>query len=59
MKKLNLPVIKEKLPDGKVLAMDEYLEFVLFNLKHNFDRKAYDKSKKLSNVDVSFVLKKK
>jgi hypothetical protein len=58
MQKLNLPVIQEKLPDGKVLTMDEYLEFVLFNLKHNFDRKAYEESKKLSNVDVPFFLKK-
>ena len=56
-KKFKLPVIKPPVYESRILSMDEYLEFVLFNLKHNFDKKAYAKWKKLSVVDVPFVLK--
>ena len=34
MKKLKLPVIREELPPPRSLSMDEYVEFVLFNLKY-------------------------
>ena len=55
MKDLNLPVIKGPMKDPKPLSMDEYLEFVEFNLKEiPFDREAYKKEKKLLAVDVPF-----
>ncbi len=57
MEKLKLSVIKKLLAEPRILSMDEYLEFVQFNLKHAFDRKAYAKWKKLSAVNVPFVLK--
>ena len=57
MKKLKLPVIKAGLSKSKVLSMDEYLDFVQFNLKHAFDKKAYMKWKKMLVVNVPFFLK--
>lgn len=58
MKSLKLPVIPEApSPQPKVFSMDEYLEFVLFNLKYTFDEKAYAWWKKRLVVDVPFVLK--
>jgi hypothetical protein len=57
MGKLNLPIINKPLPKPKTLSMDEYLEFVEFNLKHNFDRKAYKEEKKKFSVNVPFSLK--
>jgi len=57
MRKLKLPILKGPLPEPKVLSMDDYLEFVEFNLKHNFDKKAYRKWKKMSAVNVPFRLK--
>ena len=57
MKKLKLPVIKEPMSAPRTLSMDEYWEFVQFNLKYAFNRKAYAKWKKMIAVDVPFVLK--
>ena len=57
MKKLKLPIIKGPLPEPSILSMDEYWEFVQFNLKYNFDKKAYAKWKKMLAVDVPFSLK--
>ena len=57
MKKLKLPVFKEPLPPPRILSMDEYLEFVQFNLKHAFDKKAYTEWKKISAVNVPFRIK--
>ena len=57
MKKLKLPIIKGPLPEPSILSMDEYWEFVQFNLKYNFDKKAYAKWKKILAVDVPFSLK--
>jgi len=34
MKKLNLPIIKNIPNHKKSLSMDDYLKFVMFNLKH-------------------------
>jgi len=34
MKKLKLPKVKNVSQQNKALSMDEYLEFVMFNLKH-------------------------
>lgn len=57
MDKLNLPIIKQPLPEPKLLLMDEYLKFVNFNLKHTVDRKASRYWKKLLFVNVPFSLK--
>ena len=57
MKELKLPVIKKPLSEPKALSMDEYLEFVQFNLKHAFDKKAYAKWKRMLSVNVPFSLK--
>ncbi|MFH1360857.1 MAG: hypothetical protein ABIJ41_07520 [Candidatus Omnitrophota bacterium] len=58
MKDLNLPIIKKAMKEPKPLSMDEYLEFVEFNLKQiPFDREAYAKEKKLLAVNVPFRIK--
>ena len=57
MKKLKLPVIKGPLTGPRTLSMDDYLEFVQFNLKHAFNRKAYAKWKKMLIVNVPFSIK--
>jgi len=57
MKKLNLPVIKEVMPEARWLSMDNYLKFVLFHLKYTFDEKANRKWKKMLAVNIPFFLK--
>lgn len=56
MDDLKLPIIKDLEIQKRVLSMDEYLEFVQFNLKHAFDKEAYAEWKKLRAVDVPFRL---
>ena len=56
MKDLKLPIITEPQLPPKILTMDEYLEFVDFNLHNTFDRVAYEKWKELLSVDVRFSL---
>jgi hypothetical protein len=51
-----LPVIKETKKEKRVLSMDEYLQFVQFNLKNAFDKEAYAKWKKMLIVDVPFSI---
>ncbi len=57
MKKLNLPVIKTTISKTKVLSMDDYLEFVKFNLRETFDKESYAKWKKMLIVNTRFALK--
>jgi len=57
MKKLKLPIVQTPRRKAKKLSMDEYLQFVQFNLKHAFDKKAYAKWKRMSVVNVPFVIK--
>ena len=56
MKELNFPIVKEVALDKKILSMDEYLQFVQFNLKHTFDAKSYAEWKKLLAVNVPFSI---
>ncbi|MBF0532796.1 MAG: hypothetical protein HQL23_06840 [Candidatus Omnitrophica bacterium] len=56
MKDLNLPIIVRLSSEPRILSMDEYQEFVEFNLRHCFDRKAYEEEKKRLVVNVPFVL---
>ena len=57
MKKLHLPIVKGVDFKPKILSMDEYLKFVQFNLKHCFDKKAHTQWKRISVVNVPFVIK--
>lgn len=57
MEKLNLPIIKGKLPGAKRLSMDDYLKFVTLNLKYTLDKKSIRKQKRAANVNVPFSLK--
>ena len=57
MKKLKLPVIRNAGYKTRILSMDEYLKFVQFNLEQVFDKKAYAKWKRMSVVNVPFVIK--
>ncbi len=54
MEDLNLPIIKGSQREPRVLSMDEYDDFVQFNLENFFDREAYWEWKKLIAVDVPF-----
>ncbi len=56
MNDFKLPVIKETNSRKRILSTDEYLQFVQFNLKHAFDRKAYEKRKRMLIVDVPFLM---
>jgi len=57
MKELNLPIIKGKRPDKKWLSMDDYVKFINLHLKYTLHRKTYKRLKKLSAVNVPFLLK--
>ena len=57
MKKLNLPFIKNMRREKRVLSMDEYLEFVLFNLEHTTGIEAVREQKKKAAVNVPFKLR--
>ena len=57
MDKLNLPVMRGDVPLPRPLSMDDYLKFVIFNLKHTVDRKAVREQKKLAVVNARFSLK--
>lgn len=57
MNDLNLPIIRgEDTFNKKSLSMDEYLKFVLFNLKYTVDIEAVREWKKDLAVNVSFSL---
>jgi len=55
--KLKFPVIKNNSSAPKVLSMNDYLHFVLFNIKHTLDKKSYREGKMVSSVKVPFVFK--
>lgn len=52
--KLNLPVTKSEAFLPKPLSMDDYLKFVIFNLKHTVDKKVVREQKKLAVVNAHF-----
>lgn len=53
---LNLPLTKETLPPAKSLSMDQYLEFVLFNLQFTVDVNSCRESKRNTYVDKPFKI---
>ena len=57
MTDLNLPIVRDSLPDPEPLNMDEYFEFVLMNLQYVTDIQAYRKDKENEPVNVRFSLK--
>jgi hypothetical protein len=57
MDKLDLPIINEPIPEPKPLLMDEYLEFVIFNLKYTVDIDSSRNWKKMLFVNMPFSLK--
>lgn len=59
MVKLKLPIIKDISYPEKFLNMNDYLEFVNFNLKYTVKRKPNKKWYKLLTVNVPFSLKEK
>lgn len=56
MEKLELPIISGPLPDKKQLSMDDYLNFVQFNLKYTCDIEAVRKLKKMLAVTIPFYI---
>jgi len=54
--KLNLPIIKKCLPDPEPLNMDDYLEFVLSNLKLFPPPKSHTQQKDRQPANVRFKL---
>ena len=57
MEDLNLPIIDKPTPGPKTLSMDDYLEFVEFNIRYTLDMKACRRWKELNAVDKPFKLK--
>jgi hypothetical protein len=56
VKELKLPIVKAAASSQRQLSMDEYHQFVRFNLRHAFNRKAYAKWKKMLVVNVPFSI---
>ena len=56
MNDFELPTIEVTQNQKRILSMDEYLEFVQFNLENNFDREANRKWKKMAAVNVPFTM---
>lgn len=54
MDKLNLPIIRNAIPEPRPLSMKEYLEFVIFNLSYVFDKDSGREQKKALFVNVPF-----
>ena len=57
MEKLNLPVFKGDFPARKPLSMDDYLKFVIFNLRHTFKNKLSKKKRKAHMANVPFAIR--
>ena len=56
MDDLKFPILKGKQVEPRNLSMDEYDQFVQFNLEISFDREVYEVWKRISAVNVPFVL---
>jgi len=57
MNDFKLPVIKGMKENRRIFSMDEYHQFVMFNLKNAFDREAYKWWKERLVVNIPFSLK--
>lgn len=56
MEKLKLPVFKNGLPPRRPLSMDDYLKFVIFNLKYVVKNKPNKKLRRSQLLNVPFVI---
>lgn len=57
MEDLRLPIIRqEDMPKDRYLSMEEYLKFVMFNLKYTVDMKAVRKIKRKMLIGKPFAL---
>lgn len=57
MEHLNLPIVREKMFKARRLTMDEYLRFVMDNLKYTVNIAIARKLKKNLFVGKRFILK--
>ena len=57
MNDFELPIIKKPLIQKRILSMDEYLQFVQFNLQYTFNKEGYEKWKKMTAVNFPFFIK--
>lgn len=57
MEKLKFPVFKGKMPEKSPLSMDDYLEFVTYNLSHRPLNRFEKKERRAMMVKVPFVFK--
>ena len=57
MEKMKLPVVRNIPIKDKWLSMDDYLKFVIFNLRYTSDGKTGRKWKRLLGINAPFVLK--
>ncbi|MFC1643513.1 hypothetical protein ACFL1F_00330 [Chlamydiota bacterium] len=57
MDKLKLPKIKYSLPGPRQRSMDDYLEFVLFNLMNIDMEEAYKRHRKVTPIKKKFKIK--
>ncbi len=57
MKDIKLPVMKKIRYEDRHLSMDDYLKFVLTNLKHTVDMNSVRALKKKLFVNVRFILR--
>ena len=56
MNDFELPIIRKTQNQKRILSMDEYLQFVQFNLQNMFDKKGYEEWKKMLAVDFPFSI---
>ena len=56
MKKLKLPIIKNLVSKPRIFSMDDYYEFVRFNLENLVDIASYRKQKKSEMIKMPFKL---
>lgn len=57
MEKMKLPIIRGIPKKEKWLSMDDYLKFVIFNLRCAAGKESSREWKKMLGVNVPFVLK--
>lgn len=57
LRDLKLPIIKKSLPENPPLGMDDYLKFVMFNLKHFPPPKLSKKAEMALRVNIPFRIK--
>ena len=56
MDDLKFPIITGPQREPPVLSMEEYIDFVQFNLENTFDKEAYWELKKIMAIDVPFKI---